>query len=122
MVLTSLTDAPLALHTIFTPQRLVGIDPSNIFSLYLMAKIFKNLFSQVLVGIYIPDSLSATEYDHVIIGIHVNQNQDLQDTAFTNELANKLGALYVEAKGRKNARRKRRSGSTSATVSHKLIY
>ena len=74
-----------------------------------------SFLSQALVPVYIPDSLTATETDHVIIGIHIDQNQDLNNAEFRNDLANKLVTLYVDAKGRKNARRKR-SGSTSATV------
>jgi len=75
-----------------------------------------SFLSQVLVPVYIPDSLTATESDHVIIGISIDQNQDLNNAEFRNDLANKLVTLYLDAKGRKNARRKRRSGSTSATV------
>ena len=72
----------------------------------------------MLVPVYIPDSLANSETDQVIIGISVGENQDLTNSSFRSDLANKLVALYVEAKGRKTSRRKRRSGSTSATVSY----
>ena len=75
----------------------------------------------MLVPVYIPDSLANSETDHVIIGISVLENQDLTNSSFRSDLANKLVALYVEAKGRKTSRRKRRSGSTSATVSYHLL-
>ena len=79
-------------------------------------------FFKVLVPVYIPDSLANSETDHVIIGISVGENQDLTNSSFRSDLASKLVALYVEAKGRKTWRRKRKSGSTSATVSyHSLL-
>lgn len=71
---------------------------------------------QVLSQVYIPESLGATESDHVIIGLNVDVSQDLKDASFRGEVANKLAALYVEAKGRTTARRRKRSGSSS-TVS-----
>ncbi|KAL9955884.1 hypothetical protein ACROYT_G037281 [Oculina patagonica] len=71
---------------------------------------------QVLVQVYIPDSLTATEADYVIIGMSVPENQDLTSTSFRSDLANKLVTLYQTAKGKKNSRRKRRSRSTSATI------
>ena len=75
----------------------------------------------MLVPVYIPDSLANSETDHMIIGISVGENQDLTNSSFRSDLANKLVALYVEAKGRQTSRRKRRSGSTSATVSYHLL-
>lgn len=75
--------------------------------------------SQVLVPVYVPDSLTSSESDHVIIGISVNQNQDLKNALFRSDVASKLATLYVEGKGRKSSRRKRSSGSVSATVSNK---
>lgn len=71
---------------------------------------------QVLVPVYIPDSLTASESDHVVIGISIVESQDLQDASFRTVLANKLTLLYEEARGRRSTRRKRRSGSTSVTI------
>lgn len=72
---------------------------------------------QALVPVYIPDSLAASESDHVIIGLSVNQNQDLKNSSFRSGLANKLVTLYVEGKARKSSQRKRRRrSSTSATI------
>lgn len=79
--------------------------------------IFVSLFWQVLVQVYIPDSLTASEADYVIIGISVPENQDLTNAAFRSDLADKLVKLYQKAKGQTNSRRKKRSGSTIVTVS-----
>lgn len=70
-----------------------------------------------MVQVYIPDSLTATEADYVIIGISVPENQDVTNASFRSDLADKLVKLYQKAKGQKNSRRKKRSGSTSVTVS-----
>lgn len=64
---------------------------------------------------YIPDSLTASEADYVIIGISVPESLDITDDVFRSDLADKLVKLYQKAKGQK--RRKKRSGSTSVTVS-----
>lgn len=66
---------------------------------------------------YIPDSLTATEADYVIIGVSVSENQVLTNASFRTDLASKLITVYQNAKGKINSRRKKRSGSTSATVS-----
>ena len=66
---------------------------------------------------YIPDSLTASEADYVIIGISVPESVDITDDMFRSDLADKLVKLYQKAKGQKNSRRKKRSGSTSVTVS-----
>lgn len=71
---------------------------------------------QVLVQVYIPDSLTASEADYVIIGISVPENQDLTNAAFRSDLADKLVKLYQKAKGQTNSRRKKRSGSTIVTI------
>ena len=75
----------------------------------------------MLVQVYIPDSLTATEADYVIIGMSVPENQDLTSASFRSDLGNKLETLYQEAKGKANSRRKRRSGSTSVTVSKEFL-
>ena len=72
-----------------------------------------------MVQVYIPDSLTATEADYVIIGVSVAESVDLADASFRSDLASKLATVYQNGKGKINSRRKRRSGSTSATVSFK---
>ena len=67
--------------------------------------------------VYIPDSLTASEADYVIIGINVPKNQDVTNATFRSDLADKLVKLYQKAKGQTNSRRKKRSGITSVTVS-----
>ncbi|XP_067042708.1 serine-rich adhesin for platelets-like isoform X2 [Acropora muricata] len=94
-------------------NRTVVVDAFKVHNVNLLTA---KLGVQALSQVYIPESLGATESDHVIIGLNIDVSQDLKDASFRGELANKLAALYVEAKGRTTARRRKRSGSSS-TVS-----
>lgn len=87
-----------------------------------MTRFQLNCCSQVLVQVYIPDSLTATEADHVIIGVSVSESVDLTSASFRSDLASKLATVYQNAKGKISSRRKKRSGSTSATVSFKSYH
>ena len=71
---------------------------------------------QVAVGPYTDKSVVAKKSDYVELRMSVLPSTNLKDTAFLDDLADKLARIYVTGKSKSARRKKRAVGSVAANV------